>query len=141
MLSDRSFAPVIERLRSAGLRPTRQRLGLARLLFGHGDRHVSAERIYDEAIVARLPVSLATVYNTLNQFTAAGLLRELPVSGARTFFDTRTSPHHHFWNETDGEMTDVCTTAVEIARLPEPPEGMEIAGVEVTIRLRRRAAA
>ena len=128
-------------LRRAGLRPTRQRIALATLLFSRGDRHVSAETVYEEAVGARVSVSLATVYNTLNQFTEAGLLRELAVSGAKSFFDTRTSPHHHFWSEADGVMTDVAAEEVEVARLPEPPPGMEIAGVEVMIRLRPRVVA
>ncbi|MDK9695811.1 MAG: transcriptional repressor [Siculibacillus sp.] len=125
-------------LRRAGLRPTRQRIALAGLLLGGPDRHVSAETVYEEALKARISVSLATVYNTLHQFTEAGLLRELAVSGAKSFFDTRTSPHHHFWNECDGEMSDVAVETVEVSRLPEPPAGMEIAGVEVMIRLRPR---
>ncbi len=128
---------VIGLLRRSGLRPTRQRVALAGLLFSSGDRHVSAEKVYEEAVGARIQVSLATVYNTLNQFTEAGLLRELAVSGAKSFFDTRTTPHHHFWIEEDGEMIDVAAEAVDIARLPAPPEGMEIAGVEVMVRLRR----
>lgn len=132
---------VVGLLRRAGLRPTRQRIALASLLFSGHDRHVSAEQVYEEAIAARVSVSLATVYNTLNQFTEAGLLRELAVSGAKSFFDTRTSPHHHFWSEADGEMADVPAEEVEIARLPTPPEGMEIAGVEVMIRLRPRVLA
>ena len=131
---------VVERLRDAGLRPTRQRIALAGLLFGGPDRHVSAETVYEEAVTAHISVALATVYNTLHQFTEAGLLRELAVSGAKSFFDTRTAPHHHFWNETGGEMSDVAVDAVEVARLPEPPEGMEIVGVEVMIRLRPRCA-
>jgi Fur family iron response transcriptional regulator len=89
MLQDRSFAPVIERLRSAGLRPTRQRLALARLLFGQGDRHLSAEELHAEAVAHKVPVSLATVYNTLNQFTEAGLLREVVVEHGPTSIPTR----------------------------------------------------
>lgn len=141
-VADATVAPsVVGMLRRAGLRPTRQRIALATLLFAEGDRHVSAETVYEEAIGARVSVSLATVYNTLNQFTEAGLLRELAVSGAKSFFDTRTSPHHHFWSEADGVMTDVAAEEVEVARLPEPPPGMEIAGVEVMIRLRPRVFA
>lgn len=134
-----SAAGVVGLLRRAGLRPTRQRMSLATLLFSSGDRHVSAETLYDEALAARVTVSLATVYNTLNQFTEAGLLRELAVSGARSFFDTRTSAHHHFFVEGDGEMVDIPAEAIDVSRLPEPPEGMEIAGVEVMIRLRPKA--
>ena len=129
---------VVDVLRAAGLRPTRQRVALAGLLFGGPDRHVSAEVVYEEALRAGVSVSLATVYNTLHQFTEAGLLRELAVSGAKSFFDTRTSPHHHFWNEADGTTTDVPVDAIGISHLPEPPDGLEIAGVEVMIRLRPR---
>ena len=130
---------VIDRLRAAGLRPTRQRVALAGLLFDGPDRHVSAEVVYEEALRARVSVSLATVYNTLHQFTEAGLLRELAVSGAKSFFDTRTSPHHHFWNEADGTTTDIPIDAIGISHLPEPPAGLEIVGVEVMIRLRPRS--
>ena len=140
--SDAVAAPnIVGLLRGFGLRPTRQRIALAALLFSKGDRHVSAETVYEEALATSVSVSLATVYNTLNQFTEAGLLRELAVSGAKSFFDTRTSPHHHFWSEADGIMTDVAAEEVEVSRLPEPPPGMEIAGVEVMIRLRPRVLA
>ena len=133
-----SLGSVVDRLRAAGLRPTRQRVALAGLLLTGPDRHVSAEVVYEEALNARVSVSLATVYNTLHQFTEAGLLRELAVSGAKSFFDTRTTPHHHFWNEADGTTVDVPLDAVGISHLPEPPPGLEIAAVEVMIRLRPR---
>ena len=124
-------------LRRSGLRPTQQRLSLARLLFSQGGRHVSAEMLHAEARGARIPVSLATVYNTLNQFTEAGLLRELSVDGARAFFDTNTSEHHHFLVE-GGDVFDVPAGMIEIGALPEPPEGMEIVRVEVVVRLRKK---
>ena len=90
------YHDVRQKLRRVGLRPTRQRVSLGWLLFAKGDRHVSAEMLYEEAMKARVPVSLATVYNTLHQFTEAGLLRELAIDGAKTFFDTDNSDHHHF---------------------------------------------
>ena len=90
------------KLRRSGLRPTRQRVALGWLLFAKGDRHITAEKLYDEASGARVPVSLATVYNTLHQFTEAGLLREIAVDGSKTYFDTNLSDHHHFLVE-DGE--------------------------------------
>ena len=97
--------PVAELLADAGLRPTRQRLALGELLFGQGDdRHVTAERLYEEALATNLSVSLATVYNALHQFTQAGLLREIAVDGARVYFDTNTADHHHFLLEDDGEL-------------------------------------
>jgi Fur family iron response transcriptional regulator len=129
------------RLRAAGLRPTVQRIALSKLLYGNGDRHVSAEALHAEAREAGLQMSLSTVYNTLNQFADAGLLREIAVQGPRTYFHTRTSPHHHFMDEISKKMFDVADGAVEFSRLPEPPEGMEIVGCDVIIRLRPKRKA
>jgi Fur family transcriptional regulator, iron response regulator len=128
-----------ERLRRAGLRPTRQRLSLGWLLFGRGDRHLTAEMLYDEAMRAKVPVSLATVYNTLHQFTEAGLLRQLAVDGSKSFFDTNTTEHHHFFLEGEEELLDV-PVEIEVGELPSPPPGMEIARVDVVVRLRRKAS-
>lgn len=125
------------RLRAAGLRPTRQRMALADLLFARGDRHISAEILHNEAIAADVPVSLATVYNTLHQFTDAGLLREFALDGSKTYFDTNTSDHHHFFLEDDNVMFDVPGDALRLDRLPDAPPGMEISRVDVVIRLRR----
>jgi Fur family iron response transcriptional regulator len=123
-------------LRHAGLRPTRQRVDLGRLLFAKGHRHVCAEDLHEEAHAADVRVSLATVYNTLHQFTQAGLLREVAIDGARTYFDTNISEHHHFFVEGEGRLVDMADH-VEIDRLPEPPEGMEITAVEIVVRVRR----
>jgi len=125
-----------ERLVAAGLRPTRQRVALAELLFSKGDRHVTAEKLFDEATTAQMPVSLATVYNTLHQFTAAGLLREIAVDGARVYFDTNTSEHHHFLLEDGEELLDI-SGAVAVANVPAPPPGLKVARVDVVVRLRR----
>ncbi len=127
-----------ERLRSAGLRPTRQRVALANLLFAAGDRHVSAEALHEEAQNAGFSVSLATVYNTLHQFTDAGMLRIVQVEGARTYFDTNVSDHHHFFFEEDEKVFDIPSGGVEVRNLPEPPEGTEIANVDIVVRLRRK---
>ncbi|WP_371125859.1 iron response transcriptional regulator IrrA [Bosea sp. (in: a-proteobacteria)] len=124
------------RLRTAGLRPTRQRMALGWLLFAKGDRHVSAEMLYEEALRAREPLSLATVYNTLRQFSEAGLLRQVSVSGPKTFFDTNVSEHHHFYNEDDETVVDIPGSTIQVAGLPEAPEGMMISSVEVIVRLR-----
>lgn len=132
--------PVSELLAEAGLRPTRQRLALGELLFGRAcDRHMTAERLYEEALAADLSVSLATVYNTLHQFTQAGLLREIAVDGARVYFDTNTSDHHHFLVEDDGELYDIAGSKVAVANLPTPPEGLRVARIDVVVRLRREA--
>src|SRR5216110_328279 len=88
---------VVERLRRVGLRPTRQRVALARLLFNGGDRHVTAEQLHGEAAAAAIRVSLATIYNTLHQFTDRGLLREVVVEAGRSYFDTNIDDHHHFF--------------------------------------------
>lgn len=131
--------PVMEdRLRETGLRPTRQRVALAELLFAKGDRHLTVEELHEEAVSAGVPVSLATVYNTLHQFTEAGMIRVLAVEGAKTYFDTNTSDHHHFFVEDTNEVLDFPEGNVTIERLPTPPEGMEIAHVDVVVRLRRK---
>ena len=124
-----------ERLRSSGLRPTRQRLALATLLFGSGDRHVTAELLHGEALASGEHVSLATVYNTLHQFTQAGLLRELAIDGAKAYFDTNTSNHNHFFHEQDGELIDIPSNSIRVDGLPEPPEGTRISHIDVVVRL------
>ena len=134
------FSNLRDKLRRVGLRPTRQRVSLGWLLFGKGDRHVTAEMLYDEAMRARVPVSLATVYNTLHQFTEAGLLRQLAVDGAKAYFDTNPSEHHHFFIEGDDVLVDMPAEGVAVGALPAPPEGLEIAGVEVIVRLRRKGS-
>lgn len=125
------------RLRLSGLRPTRQRLSLAAILFGSGDRHVSAESLHQEALAARIDVSLATVYNTLNQFKAAGLLREVAFEGDRTFFDTNTSNHFHYYIEETDSLVDIGTDDLQVLGLPPLPAGTEIDRVDIIIRLRK----
>ncbi len=128
-----------EELRRVGLRPTRQRVSLGWLLFAKGDRHVTAEMLYEEATRARVPVSLATVYNTLHQFTEAGLLRELAVDGSKTYFDTNVSDHHHFFVEGEEDLFDIPNSGIAVETLPDVPDGMEIARVDVIVRLRRKS--
>ena len=124
-------------LRKSGLRPTRQRLALASLLFAFGHRHVTAEQLHEEAIAAGVPVSLATIYNTLHQFTAAGLLRSVTVEGSRSYFDTNTADHHHFYCE-DGTLMDIEGSAITLSGLPPPPAGSTVERVEVIVRLKPR---
>ena len=133
----RPYTEALRQLKAAGLRPTRQRLSLAKLLFsGEENRHVTAEEVHAEALAAGTPVSLATVYNTLNQFTEAGLLREIVVEPGRTYFDTNTTDHHHFLFESDGRLHDLPAEALNLGKLPDLPEGTELNRVDVVIRLR-----
>ena len=125
------------KLRGAGLRPTRQRVALGWLLFARGDRHITAEGLYEEAVASRVPISLATVYITLHQFTGSGLLREIAVDGSKTFFDTNTNDHHHFLVEETNALFDIPGSHIEVGKLPAAPEGMEIARVDVIVRVRR----
>jgi Fur family iron response transcriptional regulator len=140
METRRPSPKVIDRLRRAGLRPTRQRLALARLLYEDGQRHVTAEQLHGEAVAQAVPVSLATVYNTLHQFTAAGLLREVVVEPGRSYFDTNTDDHHHFFCESTGLLQDIPGDMVMVGALPTPPPGAEIRRVDVIIRIRRENA-
>ena len=124
-------------LAGAGMRPTRQRLALAELLIGDGhDRHVTAESLFEAASRAGASVSLATVYNTLRSFTDAGLMAEITVDGTRSYFDTRTDDHAHFFWEESGDLIDAPQGAVAFSRLPDPPEGADIARIDVVIRVR-----
>jgi Fur family iron response transcriptional regulator len=125
-------------LRMAGLRPTRQRVALAELLFSGAHRHVSAEQLHAEAHKSSVNVSLATIYNSLHQFREAGLLREVAVDAARSYFDTDTSDHHHFYLEDEQRVIDIPSSAIVIQNLPEPPSGMTVTHVDVVIRVRKQ---
>jgi Fur family transcriptional regulator, iron response regulator len=124
-------------LRQVGLRPTRQRMALGWILFGKGDRHVTAELLYEEANRAKVPVSLATIYNTLHQFTQAGLLRQVGVDGSKAYFDTNASDHHHFFVEDENALVDIPATEAVMDKLPTPPPGYKIARVDIIVRLKR----
>ena len=126
-------------LRQVGLRPTRQRMALGWLLFGKGERHLTAEALYEEATHAKVPVSLATIYNTLHQFTEVGLLRQVGVDGAKAYFDTNVGAHHHFFIEGTDELFDISSSDVVVGKTPEPPDGYEIARVDVVVRLRKKS--
>lgn len=138
MSSVRPFKHAIDTLRKAGLRPTRQRMGLARLLFENGDRHTTAEQLHAEAAKAKLRVSLATIYNALHNFTEAGLLREVVVESGRSYFDTNISDHHHFFNVDRCELRDIPGAAVSVDRLPKAPGGAVVERVDVIVRIRDR---
>ncbi len=140
MSGPRPFANALELLRNAGLRPTRQRLALARLLFDQGDRHVTAEQLHAEVLTASMPVSLATVYNALHQFVGAGLLREVVVNPGRSYFDTNVSDHHHFFLEDAGKLVDIPGDRIDVANVPAPPAGTAIRRVDVIIRVEREPA-
>ena len=131
----RRFASLVEQLRRAGLRPTRQRLALASLLFEGENRHVCAENLFEDAQAGNIRVSLATVYNSLHQFTEAGLLREVTVAPGRSYFDTNVADHHHFYHEDEGSLVDIPGDDVIATHLPVPPEGTKIARIDIVVRI------
>ena len=126
------------RLRTAGLRPTRQRLALGRLLFAQGDRHVTAEALHTEALKTGIELSLATVYNTLHQFTGVGMLRQVTVGCDKAYFDTNTGDHHHFYIDDEQRLIDIPGERVQVSGLPNPPGGTEIERVDVIVRIKAR---
>lgn len=128
------------KLKEAGLRPTRQRMALGLLLFAKGDRHLTAEKLYEEAQELRVPVSLATVYNGLHVFTEAGLLREVAVDGTKVYYDTNVSDHHHFLLEDSNQLIDIPALTIDRSVVPALPDGMEITAIDVVVRLRRRTS-
>ncbi|MBM3609749.1 MAG: transcriptional repressor [Alphaproteobacteria bacterium] len=131
-----SFAQVRKRLQDAGLRPTRQRVTLGWLLFARGDRHVTAEKLFDEVRTAKSPMSLATVYNTLHQFSEAGLVREIALYGSTVWYDTNTGPHYHYYVADRNELVDIPPDMVEQLPVPRAPEGMEVIGADLIVRVR-----
>jgi len=131
----RPYAKSLNMLRNAKLRPTRQRLALTKLLFDAGNRHVTAEELHEDAVANGVRVSLATIYNTLHQFTVAGLLREVMATSDKSYFDTNVAPHHHFFVEDENCLIDIPDDQIDIASLPSAPEGTEISSVDVVIRL------
>jgi Fur family transcriptional regulator, iron response regulator len=132
-------ASVKSRIRQAGLRPTRQRLALAALLFGNGERHFTAEMLFEEARRGKMPLSLATVYNTLHSFIDAGLLRQIPIDGSKALFDTNARDHHHFLVEGTNDLIDVRPSELTISKTPAAPDGFEIVKIDVVVRVRRKA--
>ncbi len=128
-------AQITDRLRNVGLRPTRQRVDLASLMFVGEDHHMTAETLHRDASSAGVSVSLATVYNTLHQFTQVGLLREIVVDSGRSYFDTNTSEHHHFYFEDKGVLEDISSADVVLAELPDAPAGSKISRVDVIVRV------
>jgi Fur family iron response transcriptional regulator len=134
---DRDQAAATALLRHAGLRPTRQRVELAGLLFKDGDRHITAEGLHDEITTAGVKVSLATVYNTLHQFTEAGLLRQVIVDAARSYFDTNTGEHQHFFLEREGLLIDIPGETIAVEGVPTPPPGLAVDRVDVVVRVKR----
>lgn len=128
-------AALAEQLRAVGLRPTRQRMALADLLFGQGNRHITAESLYSDATKLGVNVSLATVYNALHTFTAKGLLREISIDSTRSYFDTNTQDHHHFYFEKSGQLEDIDNNHVKLSQMPDAPDGMSISRVDVVIRV------
>ena len=135
MMGSKAYSQAIEKLRRAGMRPTSQRLALAKVLFENGNRHVTAESLYAEVRDSCIPISLATVYNSLNQFTQSGLLREIIVDSQRCYFDTNTADHHHFFCEQTNTLEDISCDDVILSKLPVAPDGKSITRVDVILRI------
>ena len=127
-----------EQLRLAGLRPTRQRLAIAAILLDGRHRHVTAESLTAEITDGGSQVSCATIYNTLNQFTAAGLLHRVIVHNNYSLFDTKTECHHHFYDEKTNKLVDIPNGDITLTKLPSPPNGHEIKAVDVLIHIQRK---
>ncbi|MEX1036325.1 MAG: iron response transcriptional regulator IrrA [Sneathiella sp.] len=134
-MSQSELVVLEKKLRDAQLRPTKQRLALARLLYSRGNRHITAERLHSEAMDAGVAISLATIYNNLHQFTASGLLREVVVDSSRSYFDTNITPHHHFFHEQSGTLEDIAKNDLKVDNIPSLPQGTEISSVDVIVRI------
>ena len=129
------FTNIADFLIRLNLRLSRQRCVLADLLYAQGNRHVTAEMLHEEAQLASVPVSLATIYNTLHQFQDAGLLRDVIVGGTKTYFDTNITDHHHFYSETDGRLIDIPSGLIEVTGVPDAPSDKIITRVDVVVQI------
>jgi len=137
-MSTRPYAQVLKMIQDAGLRPTRQRLLLSKLLFERGeDWHVTAEALHEDVLKNGAKVSLATVYNTLHQFTDVGLLRQIVIGSGKTYFDTNTDDHHHFYDADEEQLQDIPQDSIILSGLPEAPDGSKIGRVDVIIQLEK----
>ena len=132
----RPYAIALRQLKAVGLRPTRQRLALAKLLLESGPRHINAEELFQEARLNGIPVSLATIYNTLHQFTTAGLLTEVVVGADQSYFDTNPTSHGHFFDKSTGEIIDITESAIELKTIPKPPVGKVIDRIDIIVRIK-----
>ena len=130
---------VIELMREKGVNPTQQRVEIAQMLFAE-PQHVSADQVLGMVNRHRPIVSKATVYNTLGLFARNGLVREVIVDPSKVFYDPTTTPHHHFYNCDTGQLTDVVSDSLLVGDLPELPDGTEVAGIEVVIKVRNSGA-
>jgi len=124
------------KLEAAGVRPTRQRVDLGRVIFGGGDWHFTAEMIYQETRTIRFAPTLGTIYNTLNEFARCGLLREIAIYDAKLWYDTKTGPHFHFYREDSEELSDIPDEWLPQIDIPAP-EGTRIAAIDVIVRLKK----
>jgi len=124
------------RLEAAGVRPTRQRVHLGRAIFGAGDRHFTAEMLYQETRSIRFAPTLGTIYNTLNEFARCGLLREIAIYDAKLWYDTKSGPHFHFYREDSEELLDIPDEWLPKIYIPAP-QGMRIAAIDVIVRLKK----
>ena len=137
MTLERPYSKPLEQLSSVGLRPTSQRMILAKLLFDGTCRHVTAEMLHYEVLKSQKKVSLATIYNTLHLFTKLGLLREIIVDSDCSYFDTNTTNHHHFYREDTRELIDIDESDIQIGHLPKPPQGSQITRVDMVVRTKK----
>lgn len=129
---------VHSRLRRHGILPTTQRLRIAEVLFAR-PQHLSADRVRESLRSRGYAVSKATVYNTLNLFVRKGLVREVNIDPSRVFYDSNPEPHHHLYDADTGELTDIPADELRLAEMPQLPDGVEVEGVDVVVRVRRRA--
>lgn len=126
---------LIDLMRKKGISPTRQRVEIAQAMFTR-PQHVSADQLLSLVNKQRHSVSKATVYNTLGLFANKGLVREVIVDPTKVFYDTTTSPHHHFYNVDTGELMDVEHDSVLLGEIPSLPDGTIAEAVDVVIRIR-----
>jgi Fur family iron response transcriptional regulator len=127
----------VNRLRLSGLRPTKQRITICKVLFDRKDTfHFTIDNLKKKIEKnTKSKISLATVYNTIHAFKKNGYLKEIFVRGNKTFFDTNSKSHHHFYDQDTDSLMDIKNEDISISKLPPAPKGKKINGVEITVSL------
>ena len=135
MIND--FSPYVDRLRSSGLRPTKQRLTICKILFDRKDTfHFTIDKLKKKIEKStKSKISLATVYNTVHAFKNNGYLKEISLQGNKTFFDTNSKSHHHFYDQDTGDLVDIKNEDIILSKLPSTPKGKKIKEIEVTVSI------
>ena len=129
------YHQAMKKIESSGIRPTKQRRVLAKILFEKGNRHLSADELFHDVKKEDRKISMATVYNTLKQFTSLGLVREVVVDQNKSLYCTNHKSHYHLYIEDEGKIVDIPTKNIDL-NIPSIPACLQLHNIDVIVRIR-----